>query len=94
LSFERFFFMSQFRRNASDAHSMLGGEGTITRVPALATVYQSERDSTDWCVGSLDSSGEGSIFTTVFLGPFARERALEYAREKYSGFQVREPDRS
>jgi hypothetical protein len=81
---------SPMRQRAASAHSMLGPEGQIARVAALATVYPSARDPADWCVESLDSSGEGSIYTTVFLGPFARDRALEYAREKYSGVAVRE----
>lgn len=69
---------------------MLGDTGTIKRVAAVATVCPGAEDPSDWFVESTDAAGEGSIFTVVFLGPRARERALEYAQEKYSGVQLRE----
>lgn len=70
---------------------MLGDTGRLARVAAAATVFW-ESESSDWIVLSLDSSGDGGIYTTSFGGPNARERAIEYASEKYSGFRLRTPD--
>jgi hypothetical protein len=85
--------MSKTRQNAAYAKAALGDTGTLIRVPAMAHVIPSDDSPNEWCVDSLDASGEGSFFTTVFLGPSARERAIEYAQEKYAGFQVHAPDR-
>jgi hypothetical protein len=70
---------------------MLGLSGSLKRIAALATVFK-DTESADWIVSALDASGDGGIYVTVFSGPSARERATEYAREKYSGLQLREPD--
>jgi hypothetical protein len=70
---------------------MLGATGTLRRVAAIATVYKGDTDPEDWVVESIDSTGDGGIFITAFSGPLAKERALEYAMEKYSGLQLREP---
>jgi hypothetical protein len=77
--------MSQLRQNARTAKAMLGRTGTVKRVAALATVY---RDGDEWVVESIDSDGDGGIYFTAFSGPRAERRALEYAQEKYSGFQL------
>jgi hypothetical protein len=82
--------MSPLRRNAQHARALLGDIGTLRRVASVATLYQDGEDS--WAVESEDSSGEGGLYVTAFHGPDARERASEYAREKYSGFRVRRPD--
>lgn len=71
---------------------MLGRTGTIRRVAAFATVYQGFLSPDDWVVETLDSAGDGGVYVTVFFGPKAKERALEYAEEKYSGVQVRDAD--
>ena len=81
--------MSQLRQNAAEAKSMLGETGTLSRVAALASVYADEGLGA-WCVGALDSSGDGSEFITAFFGPEGKARALEYAAEKYSGFRLHE----
>jgi hypothetical protein len=83
--------MSDIRRNARDAKAMLGRTGTIHRVAAFATLYEGYLSPDDWVVETLD---DGGVYVTVFSGPQARERAFEYAEEKYSGVQLREPDRS
>ena len=82
--------MNQLRRNAQHARALLGEIGTLRRVASLATLYQEDADT--WAVESVDSSGDGSLYVTAFHGPDARERASEYARQKYSGFRVRRPD--
>lgn len=77
--------MSQLRRNAREARELLGDTGTVVRVASLAKVYPHPQEPGDWMVGALDSSGDGGIYTTVFSGPNAKERALEYAQAKYAG---------
>jgi hypothetical protein len=84
--------MSEIRRNARDAKAMLGATGTVRRVAAFATVYQGYLSPNDWVVETLDSTGDGGVYVTVFSGPKARERAFEYAEEKYSGVQLRGAD--
>ena len=36
-----------------------------------------------WSVEALDTDGDGGIDVTVFSGPRAHERAIEYAAWKY-----------
>lgn len=81
--------MSEIRRNAAEAKCLLGDTGTLRRVAAVATVYRGDVGPDDWVVEALDSSGDGGIFVTIFAGPLAKERAHEYAREKYSGLDQR-----
>lgn len=79
--------MSRLRRNAREAKELLGDIGNLRRVASLATVCLGEPGTDEWVVSSLDSSGDGGIYITTFSGPFAKERAIEYAREKYSGYR-------
>lgn len=79
--------MSKLRQQAAHAKAILGPSGELKRVASLATVYQ---DGAEWIVSTLDSSGDGGIYVTAFSGPLAQERALEYASEKYAGFQQRD----
>jgi hypothetical protein len=81
--------MKSLRKQAQQAKVMLGDTGLVQRVAALATVYL---DDDDWIVESLDSSGDGGICITAFSGPFAQERAIEYAQEKHSGLRLYEPN--
>ncbi len=37
-----------------------------------------------WTVEAIDMAAEGDIFQALFVGPESHERALEYARFKYS----------
>lgn len=83
---------SELRRKAKDAKTLLGPNGALRRVAAFAIVYQGYLGADDWVVEALDSDGDGGIYTTVFSGPSAKERALEYAEEKYSGVEVRKRD--
>ena len=84
---------SELRRKAQEAKALLGETGSLCRVAAFAIVYQGYLDDDDWVVEALDSQGDGGIYATVFSGPSAKERALEYAGEKYSGVEVRKRDR-
>jgi len=90
ISRSRLWRMSEIRRSARNAKAMLGRTGTIRRVAAFATVYQGFLTPDDWVVETLDSAGDGGIYITVFCGPKAKERAVEYAEEKYSGVQLRD----
>jgi hypothetical protein len=83
--------MSKSRQNAQYAAAMLGCMGELKRVAAAADVYESRDCPGIWVVGSLDASGDGGIYETFFEGPFAEERALEYAEAKYSGLRRRAP---
>jgi hypothetical protein len=83
---------SELRRKAKDAKALLGATGTIHRVAAFAIVYKGYLSDDDWVVEAIDSQGDGGIYATVFAGPSAKERALEYAEEKYSGVEVRKQD--
>jgi hypothetical protein len=85
-------FMNHHRRNAREAKAMLGESGTLRRVAAFATVYQGYVSVDDWVVESFDSEGSGEPYITVFSGPKAKERAIEYATEKYPGFELRSSD--
>lgn len=84
---------SELRRKAKEAKAILGAAGTVRRVAAFAIVYKGYVGEEDWVVETLNSHGDGGIYVTVFAGPQAQERALEYAEEKYSGVEVRTPDR-
>jgi hypothetical protein len=84
---------SELRRKAKEAKAIFGATGTLRRVAAFAIVYKGYVGEEDWVVETLDSHGDGGIYVTVFAGPLAKERALEYAEEKYSGVEVRNRDR-
>lgn len=62
----------------------------MRKVDAAAEIYKGDVNPSDWVVWSLDASGDGGIFTTVFSGPCAEQRASEYARAKYA--EVRRKD--
>ena len=40
-----------------------------------------------WSVEAINTDGEGGVDVTVFSGPRARERAVEYATWKYGSVQ-------
>ena len=79
--------MSKLRTPAEDAKVMLGPIGELRRVAALATISQ---NGATWLVGATDTSGNGRFYGVAFTGPMARERAIEYAGEKYSGYRLTE----
>ncbi len=78
--------MNDLQHNAKVIKSLLGSSGTVRRVAAVATVY---RDRLDWVVEAPESKGGSGPYLTTFGGPFAKERALEYACGKYAGVRVR-----
>lgn len=38
-----------------------------------------------WTVEAIDHGSEGEIYQAIFIGPFAEQRATEYADMKYGG---------
>jgi hypothetical protein len=42
-------------------------------------VYPHEDGSGDWVVEAINIEGEGEIYTTIFSGPSAEQRARKYA---------------
>ena len=45
-------------------------------------VFESQDFPGDWVAGAADRAHEGAIYTVVFIGPAAQERAEEYAAWK------------
>jgi hypothetical protein len=62
----------------------------LDRLNTIAEVYLGDVDPQDWVVWALDPSGDGGIFATVFSGPYAERRAIEYARAKFREFRLDE----
>lgn len=71
---------------------MIRGFSVMRKIETCAEVYKGDVNPDDWVVWSLDVSGDGGIFSTIFSGPCARERAVEYANQKYAEFRLRDPD--
>lgn len=82
--------MSKIRSLTLYAKAVLGKTGNLNRVASCAEVFWN-RESAEWVVTALDSTSDGGIFSTAFSGPLARERAVEYAVGKYSGYRIHTP---
>jgi hypothetical protein len=57
------------------------GQSTAHAVEVEYEVLQDKLNPSDWRVEHIDTKS-GDCFVTIFSGPLARERALEYARFK------------
>jgi hypothetical protein len=44
--------------------------------------FQDMKNKGDWRVEAIDFDDEGAVYVTIFSGPEARKRALEYAAIK------------
>jgi len=55
-----------------------------------AEIYKGDVDPDDWVVWALDPTGDGGMLATIFSGPYAEQRAIEYARVKFRGFRRRD----
>lgn len=77
--------MNTLEDQTKHAKVLLGDTGELERVAALALVYPAEHSG--WVVRAVISRTSCEE-VTGFLGPTARQRALEYAAEKYSGVKV------
>lgn len=49
--------------------------------------------SDDWVVEAIDRLRDGSIISSIFSGPDAEDRALEYAESKFREFRRHEQNR-
>lgn len=56
-----------------------------------AIVYERRQQPGCWGVEAIDNAGDGVIFLTVFSGPEAKARAVEYAGYKYDRVEIQEP---
>ena len=61
----------------------------VTRSPLTAEVVERNDTPGTWGVEAINMAGDGEIYMTVFSGPGARDRAIEYATAKYADVQVR-----
>lgn len=69
------------------AKILLGDTGELERIAALALVYPTNHAG--WVVRAVASPADTEE-VTGFLGPTAKQRALEYAGEKYAGVKLME----
>lgn len=58
--------------------------------PLNAEVVKRRDTPGAWGVEAIDIGGDGQCFVTIFAGPQARERAVEYAHVKYASVRVRQ----
>jgi hypothetical protein len=52
---------------------------------ATSLQYEAFRDRLDenaWRVEAIDAANDGDVYITLFMGPNAKERAIEYAQFK------------
>ena len=63
----------------------------LTKLDTMADVYR-DVDPENWVVSAVNPSGHDSIFSAIFCGRDAEQRALEYAAAKFRGFQRHDPD--
>lgn len=54
------------------------------KAPLVYEVHQHPTHPCEWLVGAVDHESEGEIYTALFSGPDAKERAEEYAAWKNS----------
>jgi hypothetical protein len=66
----------------------------MNKIDQIVEVYKGDVDPNDWGVWGHDPIDNSAVQIAVFSGRDAEARAMEYAQEKYSGFERCEPDRS
>ena len=64
----------------------------MNRIAATAEVYRVCADLNDWVVWALHPDGDGGILETIFSGPDAESRALEYADLKFGAVLLHAPE--
>lgn len=62
----------------------------MNRLEMAAEVFANDEDLSEWCVQAIEPD-EGRIFNTIFSGPDAEGRAMEYAAKKYREFRRHDP---
>jgi hypothetical protein len=55
----------------------------VKKYVLTAAVYEKPGNRGIWCVEAVDMMGSEEVFVTVFAGPNAQLRAMEYARAKF-----------
>jgi hypothetical protein len=63
----------------------------VIKLNMCAEVYVAGASLSDWVVRSFNPDEDGRISETIFSGPDAEVRALEYAAEKYVEFRRHVP---
>ncbi len=64
----------------------------MNRVDETADVYQADVNLSDWVVWAPAADRDGGVLVATFSGPAAELRAIEYAEQKFAGFQLHAPD--
>lgn len=64
----------------------------MEKIDAEAVVFN-DYPSDDWVVEAIDRSQDGSIIASIFVGPDAEIRAVEYAEWKFREFRRHAQDR-
>jgi hypothetical protein len=77
--------MTTLELQTKHAKILLGDTGELERIAALALVYPTQHAG--WVVRAVASQADTDE-VTGFIGPTAKQRALEYAGEKYAGVKV------
>ena len=62
---------------------------TIVRQNLTAEVMQRDERPETWAIEAIDEKGDGEVYVTLFTGPFAKERALDYAAVAYQRVRLR-----
>lgn len=63
----------------------------MEKIEEEAVVYPCQACPGNWVVEAVDWLGDGGVFTTVFAGPDAESRAVEYAQMKFREFRQHAP---
>ena len=77
--------MNTLEDQTKHAKILLGDTGELERIAALALVYPTQHAG--WVVRAVTSPANAEE-VTGFIGPTAKQRAMEYAAEKYAGVKL------
>jgi hypothetical protein len=56
----------------------------MNRSKLTAQIVKRDTVPEEWVVEAIDVEGDGSIEMTVFIGPDAHDRAIDYASNRYA----------
>jgi hypothetical protein len=56
----------------------------MKRSKLTAEITKRDTVPEEWAVEAIDMEGDGSVEMAIFIGPDARQRAIEYAEQKYA----------
>jgi hypothetical protein len=60
----------------------------MVRSNLVAEIVRVMTEPESWVLEAIATSDDGAIEMAIFSGPMARQRAIEYAQEKYADFRV------